>query len=42
MVSDVFTLILGVSLLPIFFIWPFVLLIYLNYVLLIQGILRQV
>jgi len=39
MVSDVSTLILGVSLLPIFFIWPFVLLIYLNFVLLIQGFL---
>ena len=37
MVNDVITLILGVSLLPIFFIWPFVLLIYLNFVLLIQG-----
>ena len=31
MVSDVFTLILGFSLLPIFFIWSFGLLIYLNF-----------
>ena len=40
--SDVFTLILGFSLLPVFFIWPFGLLIYLNFVLLIQGFLSQV
>ena len=42
MVSDVFTLILGFSLLPIFFIWPFGLLIYLNFVILVQGFLNQV
>ena len=42
MVSDVFTLILRFSLLPIFFISPFGLLIYLNFVLLIQGFLSQV
>ena len=39
MVSDVITLILGLYLLPIFFIQPFVLLIYLKFVLLIQGFL---
>ena len=42
MISDVFILILGFSFLPIFFIWPFGLLIYLNLIILIQGFLNQV